>query len=225
MTAPSSATTLDRWSGGCLIAAGLLILPGMLHPDIFSTTLADAALGARLWVPMHAGGLVATALTLIGLAGLYAPRAARLGRLGGVGFALVVPGLVMTGALAWAEAFLLPVISREHPELFGWDGPVTTSWAIRLTAGTALCWLVGLVLLGLALWRHGVLPSRAALTLTGAAAAWTVFGGLLLPVVGPLSTLALAIGYIWLGTALFTGATGRRPVPAPRPVQQGAGER
>ena len=90
MTAPSSATTLDRWSGRRLIAAELLILPGMLHPDIFSTTLADAALGARLWVPMHASGLVATALTLIGLAGLYAPRAARLGRLGGVRFALVV---------------------------------------------------------------------------------------------------------------------------------------
>ena len=44
MTVPTLPTPLDRWSGGCLIAAGPLLLTGVAHPDIFKTTPADAAL-------------------------------------------------------------------------------------------------------------------------------------------------------------------------------------
>ena len=100
--------------------------------------------------------------------------------------------------------------------MFDWDGPVTTSWAVRVTTGMALLWLVGLVLLGVALWRSGVVPAGAALTLAVGAVAFSVFGGLLIPVLAPLSTLALAVGYAWVGLALWTGAPGsaarsRRP--------------
>lgn len=169
MTVSISPTRLDRWSGGCLIAAGSLLVTGVAHPDIFATRLADAAL-EPWWVPMHAAATVAVVLTLIGLTGLYATRAARLGRLGAVGFGCVVPGLVVTGAVAWAEAILLPVIARKDAAVFDWDGPVTTSWAVRITTGMALLWLVGLVLLGLALWRSGTAPAGPGLTLAGAAA-------------------------------------------------------
>jgi hypothetical protein len=217
VTAPALPTRLDRWSGTCLIAAGVLILPGMLHPDIFETTLARAALDNAVWVPIHLVAVVAVVLTLLGLTGLYGPRAERLGRLGAAGFVLAVIGLVMTACVAYAEAFLLPVIAREQPEVFDWDGPVTTSWAVRVTTGMALLWLVGLVLLGLALWRSGVVPGGAALTLAGGSVAFTVFGGLLVPVLGPLSTLTLAVGYAWVGAALWTGATVRPQLPGRRP--------
>lgn len=222
MTVPvtNAPTRLDRWSGGCWTAAGLLLLVGVLHPDIFETTLADAALDTSLWVPMHAAATVAVVLTLIGLTGLYGPHAEHLGRLGAVGLALAVPGLVMTACVAYAEAFLLPVIARDNPEVFGWDGPVTTSWAVRITTGLASLWLVGLFLLGLALTRSGVVPSGAGLTLAGGAVAFTVFGGLLVPVLAPLATVALAGGYVWVGTALWTGATGQRQGDASvRPTQ------
>ncbi len=33
-----------RWSGGCWIGAGLLILPAVAHPDIFDVGLAAASL-------------------------------------------------------------------------------------------------------------------------------------------------------------------------------------
>ena len=213
-TSTAAPTRLDRWSGGCWVAAGLLFLLGMLHPDIFETTLAEAARDNAVWVPIHVVAVVAVILTLIGLTGLYGPRAERLGRLGAVGFASAVVGLVMTACVSYAEAFLLPVIARDHPEVFDWDGPVTTSWAVRATTGLALLWLVGLVLLGLALRRSGVVPAAAALTLAGGAVAFAVFGGLLIPVLATLSTLALAVGYCWVGAALWTGGTGR--VGAPR---------
>jgi hypothetical protein len=217
-TSAGLPTRLDRWSGGCWIAAGLLLLLGMLHPDIFETTLAEVALGNAVWVPIHVVAVIAVVLSLIGLAGLYGPRAEQLGRLGAVGFTLAVVGLVMTACVAYAEAFLLPPIARDHPEVFDWDGPVTTSWAVRVTTGTALLWLVGLVLLGLALRRSGVVPGAAALTLAGGAVAFTVFGGLLVPLLAPLSTLALAAGYVWVGVALWTGTT--RPAGANRRLRQ-----
>jgi hypothetical protein len=208
MNPPAPPSRLDRWSGACWIAAGFLLLIGTLHPDIFETTLAHVAAGA-LWVPIHVAALVAVVLTLFGLTGLYVARAEQLGRLGAVGFVLAVVGLVMTACVAYAEALLLPVIARDHPAVFDWDGPVTTSWAVRVTTGMALLWLVGLVLLGLELRRSGVVSAGAALTLVGGAVAFSVFGGLLIPVLAPLSTLALAIGYAWIGLALWTGATGR----------------
>lgn len=224
MNPPAPPSRLDRWSGACWIAAGVLLLLGTLHPDIFETTLAHVAADA-LWVPIHVAALVAVVLTLFGLTGLYVARAERLGRLGAVGFVSAVIGLVMTSCVAYAEAFLLPVIARDHPEVFDWDGPVTTSWAVRVTTGMALLWLVGLILLGRELRRSGVVPAGAALTLIGGAAAFTVFGGLLIPVLAPLSTLALAVGFVWIGLAMWTGATGRTSTTASRRPRLAAGVR
>lgn len=207
MNTASSPSRLDRWSGGCWVAAGLLLVIGVFHPDVFETTFAHAALHTPLWVPMHAAATIAAILSLFGLAGLYATRVERLGRLGAVGFALAVPGLVITACVAYAEAFLLPVIAADTPEVFAWDGPVVTSWAIRVTTGLALLWLVGLFLLGLALWRSGVVPRPAAATLTVSSLAFTVFAGPFVPVLGPASTLAFAGAYVWVGAALWTRVT------------------
>jgi hypothetical protein len=213
-------TRLDRWSGACWMGAGALLVLGTLHPDIFATTLAEVS-HQNLWVPIHVAALVAVVLTLFGLTGLYGPRSEQLGRLGAAGFACAVIGLVMTACVAYAEAFLLPVIARRDPEVFDWDGPVTTSWPVVVTTGMALLWLVGLVLLGVALWRSGVVPARAGLTLAVAALAFSVFGGLLIPVLAPLSTLALAVGYAWVGVALSTGATGTGGAPRRSRVRAG----
>jgi hypothetical protein len=200
----TASSTLDRWSGGCLIAAGFFSLPGLLHPDIFETTLGQAAL-QPLWVPIHLSALVVVVLTLLALPGLYGSRAARLGRLGATGFALVVPGLVFTGAVAWAEALVLPVIARDQPDVVDWDGPVTTDWAVRAGTLVALFWFVGLLLLGLALWRARAVPAGAALTMVVGVTASAVFGGLLVPVLSPLAFLVLTAGEVWIGVALWSG--------------------
>ena len=122
----TTPTRLDRWSGGCWVAAGLLLLIGVFHPDVSETTFADAALNTSLWVAMHAAAVVAVIFTLVGLLGLYARRAERLGRLGAIGFALAVPGLVITACVAYAEAFLLPVIAADSPRC----SPGTALWSV-----------------------------------------------------------------------------------------------
>ncbi|MFD2090970.1 hypothetical protein [Blastococcus deserti] len=210
---PGVSRRMDRWSGGCFIVAALLILPVIVHPDIFQTTLADAALDTTLWVPMHAGLVIAAISSLAGLFGRYAPRADRLGRLGAVGFALAVPGLVMAACLFYWEAFLLPVIAAHAPEVVAWDGPVVTSWAAVFSASLAGLWVVGLALLGLALWRSAIVPPGAALTLTIGAVAFPLLAGPFVPVLGPLSTLIFAGSHVWIGVALLTGAGGRTANP------------
>ena len=203
------------------MAAGVLLLSTAPHPDVFDSTFAQAALDTPFWVAMHAALLGSAFLTLVGLFGLYGLHAARLGRLGAVGVALAVIGLVVSSCALYFEAFLLPVFARHDPAVFAWDGPLVGSWGFRLSTLAGL-WLIGLVMVGLALSRSGVVPRAAALTLAVSAAAFAVLEGPFVPVLGPLSTLALAVGHVWVGAALWTGATGhvadashrRRPVPA-----------
>jgi hypothetical protein len=52
------------------------------------------------------------------------------------------------------------------------------------------------------------------LTLPGSAVEFVVFGGLLIPVLAPLSTLALAVGYAWVGASPWAGRTGEADGPA-----------
>lgn len=196
---------LDRWTGGCLAVAGLLLLSTAPHPDVFESTFAEAALDTPFWVAMHAALLVSAFLTLVAVCGLYGLHAARLGRLGAVGIALAVIGLVVSSCALYFEAFLLPVVARHDPALFAWDGPVIGSWGFRLSALAGL-WLVGMGLLGIALARSGVVPPAAGWTLAVSAAAFALLEGPFVPVLGPVSTLAFAVGHVWVGTALWTGA-------------------
>jgi len=105
-----------------------------------------------LWVSIHAGLVVAMILSLVALLGLYVRRADRLGA---VGFALAVVGMVVAAcAFSW-EAFLLPPIAREAPELFDWGAPIVADRGV-LAGALAGLWLLGLALLGFAPWRARV---------------------------------------------------------------------
>jgi hypothetical protein len=213
---------IDRWSGGCLAAAGALLLLNVAHPNVFDTTFAQAALDTPLWVAIHAGLLVAVTLSLAALIGLYARRAGELGRLGAVGFAMALVGMVVAACAFYWEAFLLPPIARQDPGLFAWAGPVVTDWGVRSGALAGL-WFVGLALVVIALWRAGVLPRAVAVTFPASAVAFALMAGPFVPVLDVLATLAFAASYAWLGVALWTHARGtaqpaRRPprVPASR---------
>jgi hypothetical protein len=145
----STDRQLDRWSGGSFIAAGLLLVPVAMHPNVFESTFAHAALHTMLWVPMHAALVVAMILSLVGLLGLYARHAAEPGWLGAVGLAAAVTGMVMAACAFYWEAFVLSPIARRKAELFAWNGPIVTDWGVR-TGALAGLWVIGLALLGVA---------------------------------------------------------------------------
>lgn len=204
--APANAT-LVRWSGLCLMAAGVLIAGAVAHPDVFDVGFAVAARESPLWAVWHALWLASVVLSLFGLAGLYVRHADRLTPLGVVGFALAVPGLVLVACVAYVEAFVMPIVARSDPALLDWDGPLLTSAAIRITGGLALVWLLGLLLVGVATWRANIVPRGAAAALTVGAPAFAVFEGLFVPLLGMLSVVVLAAGHVWLGYALWSEPT------------------
>ncbi len=200
--------TYVRWSGIGLMVSGLLILPVVVHPDIFETGFV-AASRDPLWAPGHAAGLLVAVLSLLGLAGVAARHGPRLGRLGAVGTLVTVVGLVATTALAALEAFAFPVLAREAPALLDIDGPLLGSPTIRSVGALALLWFVGLALLGGAIERSRVLPRGVGALLAVAAVAFAALEGPLVPVLGQLSVLLFAVAYGWLGWALVSDRTAR----------------
>ena len=193
-----------RWSGGCWIGAGLLILPTVAHPDIFDVGLAAASL-QTYWAVGHAAGLLVVVLSLFGLAGLAVSHRARLGRLGVMGLVGAVVGLVAAAGLAAVEALVFPPLARAAPELLAFDGPIAGSWWFRALGGLALLWLLGSVLLGIAVEQAGVLPrGRGALFATGAFA-FAAFAGPFVPVLEIVGIVLLAVAHAWSGAALVVG--------------------
>jgi hypothetical protein len=212
---------VGRWTGGCWIAAGVLVLAELAHPDALSIGFAASSL-ETLWPAVHVAWTLTTILTLFGLAGLLAWSGAALGRLGVVGAVLAVPGLVVAAGLFLTEAFVFPVLAEEDPALLDLDGVFLGSPAVRLTAGVAGLWFVGLVLVGLAVERAAVLSRGTGMLLAVATALFAAFEGPFLPVVGDVSVVVFSSAQIWLGWALVrqAGQTEGTALPSSPPARR-----
>ena len=202
--------TYVRWAGGCWIAAGVLLLAELAHPNALGIGFAASSL-QTLWPAVHVAWVLVTVLTLFGLAGLVARYGPALGRLGRLGAVLAVPGLVVAAGLFLTEAFAFPVLAREDPALLELNGPFLGSLALRLTAGLAGLWFLGLVLVGVAVERARVLPRRAGLLLAVATAAFAALEGPFVPVAGKLAVVFFSAAHVWLGLALLAGREPDRP--------------
>jgi hypothetical protein len=206
--------TFVRWAGGCWIAVGVLLLAELAHPDALAIGFAESS-RQSLWPALHVAWVLASILTLVGLAGLAARFGAALGRLGIAGILVAVPGLVVTAGLFLTEAFVFPVLAREDPGLLDIDGPLLGSTTLRLTGGLAGMWFLGLVLVGLAVERARVLPRGTGVLLAVATVLFAALEGPFLPVAGELAVLLFSAAQVRLGWALLTHS--RAPVPAPQP--------
>lgn len=202
--------TLVRWTGGCWIAAGVLLLAELAHPDALGLGFAASSL-QTLWPAVHVAWVLATVLTIFGLAGLVARHGPSLGRLGLTGAVLAVPGLVVAAGLFLTEAYAFPVLAREDPDLLDLGGPFLGSLALRLTAGLAGLWFLGLVLVGVAVERARVLPRRVGLLLAVGTAAFAALEGPFVPVAGKLAVLLWSAAQVWFGLALLADRDPDRP--------------
>lgn len=193
--------TQVRWAGRCFVAAGLLTLPAVTHPDILEVGLADAS-RTPLWTLTHAVGLAVVALWLGGIAGLALLHDGRWGRLGTVAVPLTVVGLVATAALSAIEAFAFPAVAHANPGLLDFDGPIAGRPAFWILGGLAVLWLLGSALLGIAMARARVLPRAPALVFAAGAVSFAAFEGPFVPVAGPVAVVLFAAGQVWLGVTV-----------------------
>ncbi len=139
-----SPDALVRQSGLLAIAAGASIfLSPLLHPD-------DPRNAA--WVPVHLLYFATLVAVLLVLVGIFTRQLPRSGRLGLAGFLVAFVGT----ALALMEG-------REH--LFSHDFGGGTPVGLWQLVATSFVFSVGYVLLGVAVFRAGVLPRAAGVLL------------------------------------------------------------
>ncbi len=157
---------LIRWSA---IAWLLSALTGITSVALAPSDYAVNAVLGSLWTPMHAVLTVSYMLFLFGLMGFYLAQADQAGRLGSIGFVLAFFGTLLLMAQVVVAAWVLPVIATQPSapktafEMFDLAGPLpafsAVVFAAYLPAG------IGLVLMGIATMRAGVLPRWAGLLL------------------------------------------------------------
>ena len=179
------------------LAVGRLLGPDWATTPAYTLTYTIALLGM--------GGL------LLALTGLYTRESAALGRLGLIGYVSAFLGTLMVAGDWWFEAFAIPKIATEAPEVLHLPPSGSALASVLATVGL---YTVGWTLFGLAALRARAFPRAAALLL--------LLGGLAGPLA--LSTpyqipLAIAIG--WMGYTLERESRGRRtaatpPLPGPR---------
>jgi hypothetical protein len=215
-----NSLVLRRLSGLALLLAGpLCILGGVLHPVVDGhahdahALMADHTLGS---VALLAG----EALLLLGLPGVYGWLAPRLGVTGLVGFVLyflgnllgAVPHLVVMG-------FAGRHLAEHHPEALGHDDALLGAPAFEAQQiVTGIAFLVGLLLLGIALLRASGLPRWiGGLAVVGAVLPFApvplmeVVSGIQIETARALAVMALGL-LAWRSTR--TAVAGQNPAPA-----------
>jgi hypothetical protein len=210
---------LRRLSGLALILAGpLCILGGVLHPVVDGH-----AHDAHALMTDHTIGSVALlageALLLLGLPGVYGWLAPRLGVTGLIGFVLyvlgnllnAVPHLVIMG-------FAGEHLAEQHPDVLSENDVILAAPAFEAEqVVTGLAFLVGLLLLGIALVRAAGLPKWiGALAIAGAVLPFVplplveVVSGVQIETARALAVMALGV-LAWRSTRTVAAEPGRSP--------------
>ena len=202
-------SAIARWAGGCWVAAGVLILAELAHPDILAIGFAAGARDVA-WPAVHVAWLLVALLTMFGLAGLGVGYGPALGRLGAIGMVLAGVGLVVAAGIFLAEGLIFPVLAREAPRLLAFSGPLGSSRPLWAAGAIAGLWFAGLALVGIAVERAHVLWRRAGTLLAVATALFVLFAGPFVPVLGPVAVLLLSAALVRFGLAVwFAGSADR----------------
>ncbi len=184
---------LIRWSA---IALLLSALTGIISIIATPSDFAPNAMLSSLWTPAHAMLTVSYMLFLFGLVGIHVIQADKAGRLGSIGFVLTFFGTLILTAQVIISTWILPVLALQTNapktafEMFDPAGPLAAFSTVVLVDYVPTA--IGLLLLGIAIMRAGVLPRWA---------------GLLI-IVGTLLDLAILVGapgelLVKLGDTIF----------------------
>lgn len=200
-------SNLIRWSGLSAALAGILfIIIQPLHPP---ETVSSVVTGA--WAIVHYLTIAMCVLGLFGVMGIYARQANKAGWHGLAGFLLISLWLVLTTALTFVEAVILPLLTTDAPQFvegfLGLSGGSGSDMNLGALAGAGLVsgvlYLLGGLLLGIATYRARVLPRRAA-GLLAAGAVLSLAAALLPNELGRLAAVPVGLSLAWLGYALWS---------------------
>lgn len=214
-----SRTTLDRLSGLALILAFALSLAGgLLHPVVEHQSHSVVSMGAPVFPFAHLLIFIGGALLLVGLPAAYARIAGRAGILGLLGYGLYfLANATFIQFFTGYEAFVTPALAADHAthHLADMGGVITSSPAFAALQGVGgIAYMLGLLLLGIAVARSGALPRWTGVLLAIAPVL------LLLPipelpvVTGLIIELPRGLAVAGMGYALLAGGRDGARVPS-----------
>ena len=200
-----SKANMIRWSGVCLILAGVCLALGtMIHPSK-ETPQIILAQETRLiighWLLTFYCGFL-----MLGLPGVYASRSKQLGRLGLAGFLLVFFGTLFY-AVSSDYGFNAPVLARLAPQTL--DAINAYPSVVFMDGLFVVLLFSGFILFGIAIQRSQIFPPWSGVLI---ATGWSLFmicAPLALFVFEPLwilavlGTVMLGIGLGWVGYVLL----------------------
>jgi hypothetical protein len=202
-----TTTTLTRAAGLASVAAGLLfILIQLVHPHEDVATVSTSA-----WTYTALLTMAMSVLLLIGLTGLYLRQVTEVGVLGLVGFVLFGSCFLLTIAVTFVEVFVLPTLADQAPGYVGDFLMTFTGGAVSGDVGplpvagvvSAVGYLLGGLLFGLALFRARILARWSALLLAAGAVA-TALVPLLPHSLDRLLAFPVGVALIGLGHSLWS---------------------
>lgn len=201
--APLRSGAVAVWAAGPLLTAA--VVP---HPSILQGEVGAVVTDTDSWVALHLMAAAGIALGWWGITCVVLLHRRVLAVWAGPIFVLATVGGFVLGSVMVLEALMFPEVARVAPELLELDGPLFGSWTFRLVSSLGGGYLVALVALGVVLARRGVWAS-AGRAVAVSTVAFMVGAGFFVPVLGPLSAVALAGAAGWLGLLLWRAADDR----------------
>jgi hypothetical protein len=201
-----NASTLSRWAGLAAMASGILFIGiQLIHPsDVLSSVSTDR------WVIVHCLGVAMCLLGLLGVAGIFTRQVNAAGWTGLAGYLLMTLFYALSMGFQFIEAFVSPALATDSPGfvegilgIASGDGSKMDLGALpAVYAVTGGMYVLGGLLFGIATFRAGILPRRAAVLL----AVGTLLPLVAAPVPHPYDrafAVPLGLAMAWLGYALW----------------------
>lgn len=192
----TSAQDAFRWGGPSIAVGGVMVgLFPLLHPAHDAAGYASAA-----WAPVHLMPHVGLILIIAGLPRLVLTHRDGGGRLLRVGTAIAYVGMALTLGQAMVEAFVFPLWAIDAPERL--TSPPPLGAGLFMGVGS-IAFLLGFVILGIAIARTRALPTYAGVLMAVGGPAFGLGGaGLNIAPIFVTGGLLLGAGLLWLGMAL-----------------------
>jgi hypothetical protein len=162
-----TSTTLTRAAAACAVAAGVLFVGVQIgHPQLTTTSISTTNVLVRDTLKV-----LMCALAVAGISGMYLSQIRRNGVLGLIGYVVMSAGYLLIMCTTFLTTYVLPTIADSDPRyvkdiiavgtqrgtVIGDVGALGTMWKLQ-----GVCYLLGGLLFGIALYRAGVLARWAA---------------------------------------------------------------
>ncbi|UQZ36859.1 hypothetical protein C2I18_27005 [Paenibacillus sp. PK3_47] len=203
-----TAHGLIRRAGLAAMLAGILfIIIQLIHPPENLTSVTTPK-----WAIVHYLTIAMALCGLTGITGIYARQVKESGWTGLAGYILFSLFWIATAAFTFVEAFILPVLADLTPGFVeGFQGIFSgrTVSGVNLGILPAVAPVAGMIyilsglLLGIATFRAGILPRRAAILLSFGSVV-TLASSLIPHPYDRVLAVPMGIALLWLGFALWS---------------------